>query len=77
MKRMFKVKYLLSLRKIAMAGSKPILTLEGKGFGVKAYPSGKMSFYYAYQIDGKKSYLTLGDWKDPEAARMEWKCRES
>ena len=32
------------------------------GFGVRVHPSGSMTFFYQYKIDGKRRYLTLGNY---------------
>ncbi|MBW4056721.1 MAG: site-specific integrase [Proteobacteria bacterium] len=32
------------------------------GFGIRIHPSGTMTFFYQYKIDGKRRYLTLGNY---------------
>ena len=32
------------------------------GFGVRVHPSGTITFFYLYKIDGKRRYLTLGNY---------------
>ncbi|MDD2310221.1 MAG: site-specific integrase [Desulfuromonadaceae bacterium] len=32
------------------------------GFGVRVHPSGTLTFFYQYKIDGKRRYLTLGNY---------------
>ena len=32
------------------------------GFGVRVHPSGNLTFFYQYKIDGKRRYLTLGNY---------------
>jgi len=60
----FTVEGLKKLRKEMKGRTCPILKLEGRGFGVKAYPSGVLSFYYTYKDGDKKRFMTLGVWED-------------
>ncbi len=39
---------------------------EGKGFGVRVHPSGAKVFFYVYTFDGRRRFLNLGHYKDPD-----------
>ena len=30
---------------------------EGRGFGIRVFPSGEKTFFYIYRIEGKRKYL--------------------
>lgn len=37
---------------------------EGRGFGIRIFPSGEKTFFFLYRIDGKRKYLNIGRYPD-------------
>lgn len=37
---------------------------EGRGFGIRVFPSGEKTFFFRYHYEGKKRYLNLGRYPD-------------
>lgn len=37
---------------------------EGRGFGIRVFPSGEKTFFFRYHFEGKKRYLNLGRYPD-------------
>lgn len=37
---------------------------EGRGFGIRIFPSGEKTFFYRYHFEGRKRYMNLGRYPD-------------
>jgi len=37
---------------------------EGRGFGIRVFPSGEKTFFYRYHFEGRKRYMNLGRYPD-------------
>ncbi|WP_243372893.1 integrase arm-type DNA-binding domain-containing protein [Geotalea sp. SG265] len=37
---------------------------EGRGFGIRVFPSGEKTFFYRFHFEGKKRYMNLGRYDD-------------
>jgi hypothetical protein len=46
-------------------GSVRLWDTEIKGFGVRAYSSGRRVYVFKYAIDGRQGFATIGDHGDP------------
>ena len=46
-------------------GSVRLWDTEIKGFGVRAYPTGRRVYVFKYAIDGRQGFVTIGDHGDP------------
>lgn len=46
-------------------GSVRLWDTEIKGFGVRAYPSGRRVYVFKYAVDGRQGFVTIGDHGDP------------
>lgn len=47
------------------AGAVRLWDSEIKGFGVRAYPSGRKVYVFKYVVDGRQGFVTIGDHGDP------------
>ena len=51
--------------KVGKAGSVRLWDTEIKGFGVRAYPTGRRVYVFKYAVDGRQGFVTIGDHGDP------------
>jgi len=56
---------------------KPYQVREGKGFGVRVFPSGEKTWFFAYKIYGRQRLMTLGDISTLKLADAREKFREA
>ena len=47
---------------------KPYQVREGKGFGIRVFPSGKKTFFFAYKFHGRQRMMTLGSYPELKLA---------
>lgn len=54
---------------------KPYQVREGKGFGIRVFPSGEKTFFFAYKFHGRQRMLTLGSYPELKLADARKKFR--
>lgn len=59
------------LLKSIKAGDKVKEIREGRGFGVRIFTSGEITFFSLYRFGGKRKYLNFGRY--PDMSLMTWK----